>query len=108
MGSDLAMAGIGLRSNFEACKQLMDGDLLGTRRFAVVRDDFDQNQVRGSCVWIHVCVRWWWWWWDRWLGRWVHVCRGVNTCVVLTLILKVSDCIGWWIHVKVAILHVRG
>jgi hypothetical protein len=37
--------GIGLRSNFAACQQLMDGDLLGTRRFAVVRDDFDQAQV---------------------------------------------------------------
>eukprot|EP00198_Chlamydomonas_reinhardtii_P012973 XP_001702310.1 arginine deiminase [Chlamydomonas reinhardtii] len=45
MSRDLAMAGIGLRSNLEACKQLMDDDLLGTRRFAVVRDDFDQHQV---------------------------------------------------------------
>ncbi|MEW5307832.1 MAG: hypothetical protein WDW36_010207 [Sanguina aurantia] len=46
LGTDLAMAGIGLRSNFDACKQLMDEDLLGTRRMAVVRDDFDQNQDR--------------------------------------------------------------
>ncbi|PNW79619.1 hypothetical protein CHLRE_08g360350v5 [Chlamydomonas reinhardtii] len=46
MSRDLAMAGIGLRSNLEACKQLMDDDLLGTRRFAVVRDDFDQHQDR--------------------------------------------------------------
>ncbi|GFR49721.1 hypothetical protein Agub_g11877 [Astrephomene gubernaculifera] len=46
MGSDLAMAGIGLRSNLAACQQLMDEDLLGTRRFAVVRDDFDQHQDR--------------------------------------------------------------
>ncbi|KAG2426169.1 hypothetical protein HXX76_013150 [Chlamydomonas incerta] len=46
MSRDLAMAGIGLRSNLEACKQLMDEDLLGTRRFAVVRDDFDQHQDR--------------------------------------------------------------
>jgi hypothetical protein len=45
MGNDLAMAGIGLRSNIDACKQLMEEDLLGTRRFAVVRDDFDQHQV---------------------------------------------------------------
>ncbi len=45
MGPDLAMAGIGLRSNLAACRQLMDEDLLGTRRFAVVRDDFDQHQV---------------------------------------------------------------
>ncbi|KIY99877.1 Amidinotransferase family protein [Monoraphidium neglectum] len=46
MGQDLAMVGIGLRSNMEACQQLMDRDLLGTRRFAVVRDDFDKNQDR--------------------------------------------------------------
>ena len=45
-GQDLAMLGIGLRSNMEACQQLMDKDLLGTNRFAVVRDDFDRNQVR--------------------------------------------------------------
>jgi arginine deiminase len=45
-GRDLALLGIGLRSNFEACKQLMDQDLLGTRRFAVVRDDFEQHQDR--------------------------------------------------------------
>lgn len=43
---DLALLGIGLRSNFEACRQLMDHDLLGTRRFAVVRDDFEQHQDR--------------------------------------------------------------
>jgi hypothetical protein len=29
----------------------MDGDLLGTRRFAVVRDDFDQAQVGGCWGW---------------------------------------------------------
>ncbi|GAB4818895.1 hypothetical protein N2152v2_005941 [Parachlorella kessleri] len=45
-GRELALLGIGLRSNFEACKQLMAGDLLGTRRFAVVRDDFEQHQDR--------------------------------------------------------------
>jgi arginine deiminase len=45
-GTDLALIGIGLRSNFEACQQLMDGDLLGTRRLAVVRDDFEQHQDR--------------------------------------------------------------
>ena len=28
--------------------QLMDQDLLGTRRFAVVRDDFEQHQVRAA------------------------------------------------------------
>lgn len=29
----------------EAAQQLMDKDLLGSRRFAVVRDDFEQHQV---------------------------------------------------------------
>jgi len=43
---DLALLGIGLRSNYEAARQLMDQDLLGTRRFAVVRDDFEQHQDR--------------------------------------------------------------
>ena len=43
---DLAMLGIGLRSNQDACRQLMERDLLGTRRFAVVRDDFEQHQDR--------------------------------------------------------------
>lgn len=44
-GQDLALLGIGLRSNMEAAQQLMDKDLLGSRRFAVVRDDFEQHQV---------------------------------------------------------------
>ena len=44
-GEDLAMVGIGLRSNYEACHQLMAEDLLGTRRLAVVRDEFEQHQV---------------------------------------------------------------
>jgi hypothetical protein len=45
--------GIGLRSNAAACAQLMEQDLLGTRRFAVVRDDFDQAQVcRRACVFL--------------------------------------------------------
>lgn len=43
---DLAMVGVGLRSNVDACQQLMDRDLLGTRRLAVVRDDFEQHQDR--------------------------------------------------------------
>uniref|UniRef100_A0A7S0UQV8 Arginine deiminase n=1 Tax=Polytomella parva TaxID=51329 RepID=A0A7S0UQV8_9CHLO len=46
MGTDLALLGIGLRSNFAAAEQLMKKDLLGSRRFGVVRDDFDQNQDR--------------------------------------------------------------
>ena len=45
-GRDLALLGVGLRSNYDAAKQLMDADLLGTTRFAVVRDDFDQHQDR--------------------------------------------------------------
>ena len=38
-GDDLALLGIGLRSNYEAAHQLMQRDLLGTTRFAVVRVD---------------------------------------------------------------------
>jgi arginine deiminase len=51
-GQDLAMVGIGLRSNIEACQQLMDGDLLGARRFAVVQDKFDvqQDRMHLDCV----------------------------------------------------------
>lgn len=36
-GQDLAMLGIGLRSNFAACQQLMDQDLLGARRWGQER-----------------------------------------------------------------------
>ena len=36
-GDDLALLGIGLRSNYDAAHQLMNGDLLGTTRLAVVR-----------------------------------------------------------------------
>lgn len=45
-GEDLALLGIGLRTNYNAARQLMDKDLLGTRRFAVVRDELDQSQDR--------------------------------------------------------------
>jgi arginine deiminase len=45
-GADLALIGIGLRSNMEACEQLMEQNLLGTRCLAVVKDDFDRHQVR--------------------------------------------------------------
>lgn len=44
-GRDLALVGVGLRSNFEACQQLMDEDLLGVRRLAVVRDENEMHQV---------------------------------------------------------------
>jgi arginine deiminase len=40
------MLGIGLRSNMAACQQLMDADTLGTRRFAIIKDDFDRHQVK--------------------------------------------------------------
>lgn len=40
-----ALQGVGLRSNYEAVTQLMEEDLFGARRVAVVRDDFEQNQV---------------------------------------------------------------
>ena len=42
---DLALVGIGLRSNYEACHQLMSNDWLGTRRLAVVRDEYEQHQA---------------------------------------------------------------
>ena len=45
-GRDLALVGVGLRSNFEACQQLMEEDLLGVRRLAVVRDENEMHQVR--------------------------------------------------------------
>ena len=45
-GEHLALVGVGLRTNYAAAKQLMEKDLLGCRRLAVVRDDFDQSQDR--------------------------------------------------------------
>ncbi|KAK9805881.1 hypothetical protein WJX73_000501 [Symbiochloris irregularis] len=45
-GRDLALVGVGLRSNFEACQQLMNEDLLGVRRLAVVRDENEMHQDR--------------------------------------------------------------
>ena len=48
-GEDLALVGIGLRSNFEACQQLMDRDLLGTHRLAIVKDENECHQVGTSC-----------------------------------------------------------
>lgn len=49
-GEELCLIGVGLRSNVEACQQLMDGDMLGTTRVAVVKDDFEQHQVGFSVV----------------------------------------------------------
>ncbi|GMH40790.1 hypothetical protein BSKO_08694 [Bryopsis sp. KO-2023] len=45
-GTDLCFIGVGLRSNMEACTELMENDWLGTKRVAVVRDDFDRHQDR--------------------------------------------------------------
>lgn len=46
VSSDLALLSTGLRTNHEAAQYLMDNDLLGTRRFGIVRDDFDKSQDR--------------------------------------------------------------
>ncbi|KCV72527.1 hypothetical protein H696_00119 [Fonticula alba] len=45
-GPDLALVGIGLRSNIQAINYLMDNDLLGVSSLAVVRDDIDRSQDR--------------------------------------------------------------
>lgn len=45
-GIDLCMIGVGLRSNMDAVQYLLDNDLFGTERVAVVKDYFDQNQQR--------------------------------------------------------------
>eukprot|EP00798_Chlamydomonas_sp_ICE-L_P002145 gene2145-18194_t len=38
-GEHLCILGIGMRSNLEAAQQLMDNDWIGTRRFALVKDE---------------------------------------------------------------------
>jgi arginine deiminase len=45
-GMDLAFVGVGLRTNCYAAQQLMDKDLIGTRRVVVVNDDRDRQQQR--------------------------------------------------------------
>lgn len=45
-GWDLCMLGVGLRSNVEAAQQLMQQDLFGTSRVAVVHDLYEQDQAR--------------------------------------------------------------
>uniref|UniRef100_A0A7S0ZC49 Arginine deiminase n=2 Tax=Timspurckia oligopyrenoides TaxID=708627 RepID=A0A7S0ZC49_9RHOD len=45
-GPDLCMVGIGPRSNLGAVKYMMENDLLGTSRVAVVKDLFEQSQDR--------------------------------------------------------------
>eukprot|EP01013_Petalomonas_cantuscygni_P029691 TRINITY_DN554_c0_g1_i1.p1 TRINITY_DN554_c0_g1~~TRINITY_DN554_c0_g1_i1.p1 ORF type:complete len:588 (-),score=53.65 TRINITY_DN554_c0_g1_i1:252-2015(-) len=46
VSEDLAMLGIGLRTTYGAALHLMENDLLGVRRFAVVRDEHDLAQER--------------------------------------------------------------
>lgn len=46
ISKDLCLMQIGIRSNFAGAKYLMDNDLLGTRRFGVVRDEKDRDQQR--------------------------------------------------------------
>eukprot|EP00456_Euglypha_rotunda_P020363 TRINITY_DN1782_c0_g1_i17.p1 TRINITY_DN1782_c0_g1~~TRINITY_DN1782_c0_g1_i17.p1 ORF type:complete len:383 (+),score=43.53 TRINITY_DN1782_c0_g1_i17:173-1321(+) len=43
---DLSMLGIGLRTNFEAAHYLMENDLLGHERVALIVDENDYNQDR--------------------------------------------------------------
>eukprot|EP00184_Porphyridium_aerugineum_P008023 CAMPEP_0184691852 /NCGR_PEP_ID=MMETSP0313-20130426/568_1 /TAXON_ID=2792 /ORGANISM="Porphyridium aerugineum, Strain SAG 1380-2" /LENGTH=475 /DNA_ID=CAMNT_0027149621 /DNA_START=101 /DNA_END=1528 /DNA_ORIENTATION=- len=45
-GEDLCFVGIGPRSNFAAVEYMMENDLLGTRRVAVVRDEYEKIQDR--------------------------------------------------------------
>eukprot|EP00004_Rigifila_ramosa_P023117 TRINITY_DN6438_c0_g1_i1.p1 TRINITY_DN6438_c0_g1~~TRINITY_DN6438_c0_g1_i1.p1 ORF type:complete len:825 (-),score=195.21 TRINITY_DN6438_c0_g1_i1:34-2508(-) len=45
-GRELCMIGVGLRSNIFACNYLMENDLLGTERVAIVKDYFDMDQQR--------------------------------------------------------------
>jgi len=44
--TDLAMVGIGIRTNMKAAAFLMENDLLGTDRFALVVDETDLDQQR--------------------------------------------------------------
>ena len=46
LGQDLSMLGLGLRTTEEAARQLMNNDLLGTRRFVIVEDPYDKNPAR--------------------------------------------------------------
>jgi arginine deiminase len=46
VSQDIAMLGVGMRTNFLAAHYLMENDLLGTKRFLVVEDKEDQNQQR--------------------------------------------------------------
>mmetsp|Transcript_8311 Transcript_8311/g.17872 ORF Transcript_8311/g.17872 Transcript_8311/m.17872 type:complete len:471 (+) Transcript_8311:46-1458(+) len=45
-GEDLCFIGVGPRSNFEAAQHMMQNDLFGTQRVAVVRDEYERSQER--------------------------------------------------------------
>ncbi|GJQ10253.1 hypothetical protein GpartN1_g2044.t1 [Galdieria partita] len=45
-GDDLCFIGVGLRTDMNAVQYMLNHDLFGTRRVAVVRDDYDRNQDR--------------------------------------------------------------
>mmetsp|Transcript_13253 Transcript_13253/g.35640 ORF Transcript_13253/g.35640 Transcript_13253/m.35640 type:complete len:470 (-) Transcript_13253:1644-3053(-) len=45
-GEQLCFIGVGPRSNFEAVQYMMENDLFGTERVAVVRDEFERSQER--------------------------------------------------------------
>jgi len=46
VGKDLCFIGVGLRTNMAAVNYMMTNDLFGTKRVAVVKDYFDQDQQR--------------------------------------------------------------
>eukprot|EP01105_Mastigella_eilhardi_P014480 TRINITY_DN32_c0_g2_i1.p1 TRINITY_DN32_c0_g2~~TRINITY_DN32_c0_g2_i1.p1 ORF type:complete len:456 (+),score=126.10 TRINITY_DN32_c0_g2_i1:97-1464(+) len=45
-GKELCFIGVGLRSDFDAVKYLLNNDLFGTDRVAVVEDNFERSQDR--------------------------------------------------------------
>lgn len=46
LGYEMAMLGVGLRTNMEAARQLMKNDLIGTQKFVIVEDVHDLNNQR--------------------------------------------------------------
>lgn len=46
ISKDLSLIQIGIRSNMEGVKFLLDNDLIGSRRFGVVKDEKDRDQQR--------------------------------------------------------------
>lgn len=45
-GADLCLVGVGLRSDMAAVQYMLENDLFGTRRVAVVKDEIDAHQDR--------------------------------------------------------------